>query len=86
VPAIVVIAIKGDQSVTELLTLSQVILGIQLPLAMFPLLQFTSSKKRMGKFANGWFLLIAGWGSCLLITALDVYGLGSMLMDAISGG
>lgn len=86
VPAIVVIAIKGDQSVTALLTLSQVILGIQLPLAMFPLLQFTSSKKRMGKFANGWFLLIAGWGSCLLITALDVYGLGSMLVGAITGG
>lgn len=86
VPAIVVIAIKGDQSVTELLTLSQVILGIQLPLAMFPLLQFTSSKKRMGKFANGWFLLAAGWGSCLLITALDVYGLGSMLWDAVFGG
>ncbi|MCC6424019.1 MAG: Nramp family divalent metal transporter [Phycisphaerales bacterium] len=85
VPAIVVIAIKGDQSVTALLTLSQVILGIQLPLAMFPLLQFTSSKRRMGKFANGWFLLIAGWGSCLLITALDVYGLGSMLIDAITG-
>lgn len=83
VPAIVVIAVKGDQSVTELLTLSQVILGIQLPLAMFPLLHFTSSKKRMGKFANGWFLLGAGWGSCLLITALDVYGLGSMLLEAV---
>jgi len=85
VPAIVVIAIQGDQSVTELLTLSQVILGIQLPLAMIPLLQFTSSKNRMGKFANGWFLLVAGWGSCLLITALDVYGLGSMLWGAMEG-
>jgi len=86
VPAIVVIAVQGDQSVTELLTLSQVILGIQLPLAMIPLLQFTSSKNRMGKFANGWFLLVAGWGSCLLITALDAYGLGSMLWGAIAGG
>ncbi len=81
VPAIVVIAIQGDNAVNELLTLSQVILGIQLPLAMFPLLQFTSSKKRMGKFANGWFLLIAGWGSCILITTLDVYGLVSMLFE-----
>jgi manganese transport protein len=81
VPAIIVIAIKGDNAVNDLLTFSQVILGIQLPLAMFPLLQFTSSKKRMGKFANGPVLLIAGWGACALITALDLFGLGSMLFQ-----
>ncbi len=78
-PAILVIAIKGDQAVNDLLVLSQVILGIQLPFAMIPLLQFTSSKKRMGSYANGPLLLIVGWGSCILITALDVYGLISML-------
>jgi manganese transport protein len=83
VPAIVVIGIKGDESVNDLLTLSQVVLGIQLPLAMFPLLHLTSSKKRMGRWRNGWFLLIAGWTSCILITVLDVYGLGGMLLDAI---
>jgi manganese transport protein len=85
VPAIVVIAWKGDDSVTDLLTLSQVILGIQLPLAMIPLMHFTSSRKRMGKFVNGWFLLIAGWGSCILITVLDVYGLFAMLMEHLRG-
>jgi manganese transport protein len=63
IPAIVVIAIQGDNSVNDLLTLSQVILGIKLPLAMIPLLHFTSSRKRMGHFANGPFLLIAGWGA-----------------------
>ena len=75
VPAVLVIGIRGEQSVNDLLTLSQVVLGIQLPLAMFPLLQFTSSKARMSGYKNGWFLLIAGWGSCFLITALDVYGI-----------
>lgn len=73
IPAILVIGIRGDDSVNDLLTLSQVILGIQLPLAMIPLLHFTSSKARMGKFANGKFLLITGWLSCALITSLDVY-------------
>src|SRR5206468_41778 len=48
IPAVVVIGVKGDQSVNDLLTLSQVILGVQLPLAMIPLLQFTSSRRRMG--------------------------------------
>jgi manganese transport protein len=85
IPAIIVIGLKGDHSVNSLLTLSQVILGIQLPFAMFPLLQFTSSKVRMGKWANGKFLLAAGWTSCILITALDIYGLGGMLIDTLKG-
>jgi manganese transport protein len=76
---------RGDNSVNDLLTLSQVILGIQLPFAMIPLLQFTSSKKRMGNYANGWFLLAAGWASCILITGLDVYGLFAILRNAIRG-
>jgi manganese transport protein len=74
-PAVVVIGIRGNGSVNDLLTLSQVILALQLPFAMFPLLHLTSSQKRMGKWKNGWFLLIAGWGSALLITAMDFFGL-----------
>jgi manganese transport protein len=76
VPAIVIIAWRGENtSVTGLLVLSQVVLAMQLPFAMFPLLHFTSSEKRMGRFANGRFLLLAGWGSGILITALAIYGL-----------
>jgi manganese transport protein len=75
VPAVLVISLRGDGSVTDLLILSQVILALQLPLAMFPLLHFTSSRQRMGPFANGWFLLTAGWTTCVLIIALDLYGL-----------
>ena len=75
VPAIIVIAVRGDNSVNDLLTFSQVILGIQLPLAMLPLLQFTSSKARMGKFSNGSVLLWLGWTSFVLITALDVFSI-----------
>jgi manganese transport protein len=81
-PAIVIIGLRGDGSVTELLVLSQVVLALQLPLAMFPLLHFTSSRKRMGNYKNGWFLLAAGWSSCLLITALDIYGLPDSLREA----
>jgi manganese transport protein len=74
-PAILVIAVRGESSVTDLLTLSQVVLALQLPFAMFPLLHFTSSKRRMGMWKNGWFLLAAGWASALLITAMDLWGL-----------
>jgi manganese transport protein len=74
-PAVFVIAVRGDSSVTDLLTLSQVALALQLPFAMFPLLHFTSSKNRMGKWKNGKILLIAGWASAILITVMDIFGL-----------
>jgi manganese transport protein len=74
-PAVFIIGLHGDSSVTSLLTLSQVVLALQLPFAMFPLLHFTSSGKRMGSWKNGPFLLAAGWASAILITAMDVYGL-----------
>jgi len=83
-PAVLVIGLRGDGSVTDLLTLSQVVLALQLPLAMFPLLHFTSSSKRMGVLKNGWILLGAGWSSALLITALDFYGLPDALRSAWS--
>jgi manganese transport protein len=89
IPAVLIIAIRGDASVNDLLTLSQVVLALQLPLAMFPLLHFTSSRKRMGAWRSGWFLMIAGWGSALLISALDIWGLPDSLRSAwrvIAGG
>ena len=88
-PAVLIIGLRGDSSVTDLLVLSQVVLALQLPFAMFPLLQFTSSRKRMGTWKNGWFLLIAGWASAVLITAMDIYGLPDSLKAAwrvIAGG
>ena len=81
-PAVLVIGLRGDSSINDLLTLSQVVLALQLPLAMFPLLYFTTRRKYMGKYQLGWFLLIAGWGSCLLITAMDLYGLPDSLKGA----
>jgi manganese transport protein len=81
-PAVFIIGVRGNSSVTDLLTLSQVVLALQLPFAMFPLLQFTSSAKRMGAWKNGWFLLIAGWASAILITAMDIYSLPDSLKAA----
>jgi len=81
-PAVLIIGLRGDSSVTELLTLSQVVLALQLPFAMFPLLHFTSSSKRMGLWKNGSFLLVFGWTSAIVITAMDIYGLPDSLKTA----
>ena len=83
-PAVFIIGLRGDSSVTDLLTLSQVVLALQLPFAMFPLLQFTSSRKRMGTWKNGWFLLVCGWASASVITAMDIYGLPDSIKVAFS--
>jgi manganese transport protein len=81
-PAVLIIGLRGDSSVTDLLTLSQVVLALQLPFAMFPLLHLTSSRKRMGTWRNGGLLLAAGWASAILITAMDIYGLPDSLRTA----
>ena len=88
-PAVLIIGLRGDSSVTDLLTLSQVVLALQLPFAMFPLLHFTSSERRMGLWKNGRFLLVAGWTSAILITAMDLYSLPESLRVAwqvVTGG
>jgi manganese transport protein len=89
IPTIIFIGLRGANNVTNLLILSQVILALQLPFAMFPLLHFASSRKRMGQWRLGWFLLAAGWGSALLITVFDLTGLPAAVKQAwqvIAGG
>jgi len=81
-PAVLIIGVRGDSSVNDLLTLSQVVLALQLPFAMFPLLHFTSSRSKMGSWKVGWFLMIAGWTSALIITVMDVCGLPESLKSA----
>src|SRR5437660_5555820 len=88
-PAVFIVGVRGNSSVTDLLTLSQVVLAMQLPFAMFPLLHFTSSGKRMGSWANGPVLLVAGWASAIVLPAVDLYGLPDSLKQAwqvITGG
>src|ERR1043166_471356 len=82
IPAVLVIGIRGDSSVNDLLTLRQGVLALQLPLAMLPLLHFTSARNRMGAWKNGWVLLVAGWTSAILITGMDVCGLPDSLKAA----
>lgn len=89
IPAVLIIGIRGDSSTTDLINLSQVVLALQLPFAMFPLLHFTSSRQKMGAWKLGWFLLIAGWGSAILITAMDIWGLPDSIKSAwhvVTGG
>ena len=73
VPAIIVIYLYGEQSTTELLVLSQVVLSMQLSFAVFPLVMFTSDKQKMGEFVNSMPTKIVAWTMAIVIAALNVY-------------
>ncbi len=72
VPAATVIALAGEGATTSLLVLSQVILSLQLPFAVIPLVAFTGDRKVMGEFASGWPLRLAAWAVAAVIVALNV--------------
>jgi len=84
VPAIIVINISGDRSVDMLLILSQVILSIQLPFALIPLLHFTSSKEKMGEFASTTKVKIIAWMAALLIIGLNVKLVSDVALEYIA--
>jgi manganese transport protein len=61
VPAALVIGFAGENKVTSLLILSQVVLSFQLPFAVIPLIQFTSDRSKMGEFANSRAVTVLAW-------------------------
>ncbi|MEG3123749.1 Nramp family divalent metal transporter [Sphingomonas sp. GB1N7] len=72
VPAVIVVGMKGAEGATQLLVLSQVVLSLQLPFAIVPLVRFTGDKAQMGAFANPWWLKIAAWGIAAVVIVLNV--------------
>ena len=73
VPAVVVIMIHGEQGTGPLLILSQVILSLQLPFAVFPLVMFASDRRQMGTFAIPFWMRALAWPVALLIAGLNVW-------------
>jgi len=71
VPAMIAIWIMGDQGSYRLLILSQVILSLQLPFAIVPLVKFTSSRTKMGPFVNRWWVKTIAWIVTAVIVALN---------------
>ncbi len=73
VPAIIVIVIYGDRGTGPLIVLSQVVLSLQLPFAIFPLVRFTSDPRFMGRFTSSWWIKALAWPVVVIIAALNVY-------------
>ncbi|MCL6100050.1 MAG: Nramp family divalent metal transporter [Bacteroidetes bacterium] len=78
-PAVIVIALYGSEGTFKLLIFSQVVLSLQLPFAIIPLIHFTSDKKKMGNFANALWVKILAWLIAIIIIALNF----KLLLDAV---
>ena len=79
VPAVLVVGAAGDAGATRLLVLSQVILSLQLPFAVVPLVQFTSRRTIMGTLVSPRWLGVLAWVITTVIISLNATLLWGML-------
>ncbi|MGD0500557.1 MAG: Nramp family divalent metal transporter [Bryobacteraceae bacterium] len=73
VPAAATIYFAGDRAVFGLLILSQVVLSMQLPFAVIPLIHFTNDRSRMGKFASPGWVRVTAWLAAVVILGLNFW-------------
>jgi manganese transport protein len=81
VPALVTVVLYGERGTGSLLILSQVVLSLQLPFAVIPLILFVSDRKQMGRLAIGTLWKVVAWPCAALITLLNVW----LLWQTVAG-
>jgi len=81
VPAALTAIFFGENGTARLLILSQVMLSLQLSFAVFPLVQFTSDRAKMGEFVNPAWLKTLAYGVAVVIAALNAL----VLVQAFGG-
>ena len=79
IPAVLSLILFGDGSTTSLLVLSQVVLSLQLPFAVIPLVAFCSRRRLMGDLLAPLWLQIMGWGCAALIVVINL----SLLLSVV---
>lgn len=82
VPAVIVTWLYGERGTAELLILSQVILSLQLPFAVIPLMMFVGDRARMGPLRAPRWQLALGWASAALVVVINL----KMLLDLLLAG
>ncbi|WP_010508477.1 Nramp family divalent metal transporter [Komagataeibacter europaeus] len=71
VPVVIVTALYGDRGVGQLLLASQVILSLQLPFAVIPLVMFVSDRRKMGEFVISRPFALLSWLVAAIILVLN---------------
>jgi len=73
IPALIGVVWMGEGAVGKLLVLTQVVLSLQLPFAIWPLIRFTSDRDVMGDFANRLVVKLVAWGLFGLIAGANLW-------------
>jgi manganese transport protein len=81
VPALFTVYFYGEQGIGRLLIFSQVVLSLQLPFAVFPLVMFTGDKRKMGPLAAPRWMMAIAWPVATLIAGLNVWLLWQTFMS-----
>ena len=81
VPVIIVTAIYGERGTADLLVFSQVVLSMQLPFAVIPLVRFVSDRRKMGQFAIPAWVAAIAWIVAGVIVVLNL----KLLADTLFG-
>jgi len=73
IPALITVAIYGERGTGQLLILSQVVLSLQLPFAVFPLVLFTGDRRKMGELVAPMWMRALAWPVAVVIAALNAW-------------
>lgn len=73
IPAFIGVVTMGDRAIGALLVASQVVLSLQLPFAMYPLIRFTDDRRLMGVFANSRLVSCSAWFLFAVISAANLW-------------
>jgi manganese transport protein len=73
IPALITVVLYGERGTGALLILSQVILSLQLPFAVFPLVMFAGDRARLGSLAAPRWMLALAWPVAVIIAALNAW-------------
>jgi manganese transport protein len=73
IPALIGIQLLGNGAVGQLLVASQVVLSLQLPFALYPLIRMTDDRALMGEFANRLPTRMLAWALFAVISAANAW-------------
>ena len=73
IPALITVILYGERGTGQLIVLSQVILSLQLPFAVFPLVMFTGDKSKMGELVAPIWMRAIAWPVAVIIAVLNVW-------------
>jgi manganese transport protein len=72
VPVVIVTALYGESGTARLLVFSQVILSMQLPFAVIPLVRFVTDRSKMGRFTISWPVATLAWAVAAILVTLNL--------------